>query len=61
MKKEFMIWSEIEKIMYSLVKGEKDLRVKHPKIYEYKIGNSWIYYPALMIEEFTKLYRLKQK
>ncbi len=46
---EYDLWAIMQPVTHTLVDKEKEPKAEKPEFYEYKIGNSWIYYPAKMI------------
>jgi len=46
---EYDLWAIMQPVTYTLVDKEKEFKPENPEFYEYKIGNTWIYYPAKMI------------
>ncbi len=49
---EHDLWAIIQPLTQTLVDKDNEPRVENPEFYEYKIGNTWIYYPAKMIEHY---------
>ncbi len=47
---EFDLWAIMQPVTHTLVDKEKEPKAENPEFFEYKIGNTWIYYPAKMIE-----------
>jgi len=47
---EHDLWAVMQPVTQTLVDRENEPEVENPEFYEYKIGNTWIYYPAKMIE-----------
>jgi hypothetical protein len=43
------LWAIMQPFTYTLVEKEKDPKSENPEFYEYKIGNTWVYFPANMI------------
>ncbi|PWB49321.1 MAG: hypothetical protein C3F06_14315 [Candidatus Methanoperedenaceae archaeon] len=46
------LWAIMQQLTYSLV--EKEFEVIDPEFYEYKIGNTWVYFPAKMIKGYCE-------
>ena len=49
---EYDLWAIMQPVTHTLVDKEKEPKAENPEFYEYKIGNTWIYYPAKMIESY---------
>lgn len=47
------LWAIMSPVTYSLVEKEEP-KAENPKIYEYKIGNTWIYFPAKIIDVYCE-------
>ncbi len=43
------LWAIMQPVTYTLVEKEKEPKAVNPEFYEYKIGNTWVYFPAKMI------------
>ncbi len=43
------LWAVMQPFTHTLVDKEEDPKSENPEFYEYKIGNTWVYFPADMI------------
>lgn len=48
------LWNAMAPVTRTLLEGEEEPKAKAPMIYEYKIGNSWVYFPAKVIELYCE-------
>ncbi len=48
------LWAIMQPFTYSLVEKEKEPKAENPVFYEYKIGNTWVYFPAKMISLYCE-------
>jgi len=48
------LWSILEPITFTLAPREREPKAKNPRIYEYRIGNAWVYFPARMIHSYVE-------
>jgi hypothetical protein len=43
------LWAVMQPLTHTLVEKEEEPKAANPEFYEYKIGNTWVYFPAKMI------------
>lgn len=51
---EYDLWAIMQPVTHTLVEKEKEPKAENPEFYEYKIGNTWVYFPAEMISLYCE-------